>query len=160
MRVGTIILMACVLAVPLTAQNTAPAASERDTAAKAAAAPIPKEASSVTDHTIRIGSQLVAYRATAATLLLKNDKDEAIGSLYYTAYTRTAPGGDPSQRPLSFIYNGGPRPPPAWVHIGAFRPRPLLTTDAGAPPPPPPPVVENQSSPIHFTALALLHPLG
>src|SRR6266566_1415275 len=108
MRVATIILTACVLAVPLTAQNP-PAASERDTAAKAAPAPIPKEASSVTDHTIRIGSQLVPYRATAATLLLKNDKDEAIGSLYYTAYTRTGPaGGDPSQRPLSFIYNGGP----------------------------------------------------
>ena len=35
MRVGTIILTACVLAVPLTAQNPAPAASERDTAAKA-----------------------------------------------------------------------------------------------------------------------------
>src|SRR5438034_9837954 len=119
MRVGTIILTACVLAVPLTAQNPAPAASERDTAAKAAAAPIPKEASSVTDHIIRIGSQLVAYRATAATLLLKNDKDEAIGSLYYTAYTRTGPGGgDPSQRPLSFIYNGGPGSASAWLPLG------------------------------------------
>src|SRR5213592_845920 len=121
MRVGTIVLTACVLAVPLTAQNPAPAASERDTAAKAAAAPIPKEASSVTDHTIRIGSQLVAYRATAATMLLKNDKDEAIGSLYYTAYTRTG-AGDPSQRPLAFIYNGGPGSASAWLHMGAFGP--------------------------------------
>src|SRR5258705_13767152 len=148
MRVGTIVLTACVLAVPLTAQNPAATASERDTAAKAAAAPIPKEASSVTDHTIRIGSQLVAYRATAATLLLKNDKDEAIGSLYYTAYTRTAPGGDPSQRPLSFIYNGGPGSASAWLHMGAFGPRRIVTTAARPPPPPPPQGGGNKSSPI------------
>ena len=83
MRVGTIVVTACVLAVPLMAQN--PAASDRDTTAKAAATPIPKEASSVTEHTIRIGNQVVAYRATAATMLLRNDKEEAIGSLYYTS---------------------------------------------------------------------------
>src|SRR6266567_2681478 len=159
MRVGTIILTACVLAVPLTAQNTAPAASERDTAAKAAAAPIPKEASSVTDHTIRIGSQLVPYRATAATLLLKNDKDEAIGSLYYTAYTRTD-AKDPSQRSLSFIYNGGPGSASAWLHMGAFGPRRIVTTDAGPTPPPPYQVVDNQSSLIDVTDMVFIDPIG
>jgi carboxypeptidase C (cathepsin A) len=96
--------LACVLATPLAAQR--PAAPDRDTAT-AAPTPIPKETSSVTDHTIRAGGQLVPYRATAATMLLKNDKDEAIGVLYYTAYTRTD-AKDASQRPLSFIYNGGP----------------------------------------------------
>ena len=159
MRVGTIILTACVLAVPLTAQNTAPAASERDTAAKAAAAPIPKEASSVTDHTIRIGSQLVAYRATAATMLLKNEKDEAIGSLYYTAYTRTG-AGDPSQRPIAFIYNGGPGSASAWLHMGAFGPRRIVTTDAGPTPPPPYQVVDNQSSLIDVTDMVFIDPIG
>src|SRR2546427_199092 len=159
MRVGTIILTACVLAVPLTAQNPAPAASERDTAAKAAAAPIPKEASSVTDHTIRIGSQLVAYRATAATMLLKNDKDEAIGSLYYTAYTRTG-AGDPSQRPIAFIYNGGPGSASAWLHMGAFGPRRIVTTDAAFTPPPPYQIVDNQSSLIDVTDMVFIDPIG
>ena len=157
MRVGTIILTACVLAVPLTAQNPA-ATAERDTA-KAAATPIPKEASSVTDHTIRIGTQLVAYRATAATMLLKNDKDEAIGSLYYTAYTRTG-AGDPSQRPISFIYNGGPGSASAWLHMGAFGPRRIVTTDAGPTPPPPYQVVDNQSSLIDVTDMVFIDPIG
>src|SRR5436309_16143161 len=102
MRVGTIILTACVLAVPLTAQNPAPAASERDTAAKAAAAPIPKEASSVTDRTIRIGSQLVAYRATAGTLARTNDKGHASASLDSGAYMRTG-RGRPARRHFAFI---------------------------------------------------------
>src|SRR2546425_12131565 len=152
MRFCTIILVASMLATPLGAQrpNTAAAAADRDTAAKAT--PIPTEASSATDHTIRIGSQLVPYRATAATMLLKNDKDESIGVLYYTAYTRTD-ARDPSQRPISFIYNGGPRSASAWVHMGGFCPRRVVTTDAAVTPPPPSPILGNQNNPIDVTPI-------
>jgi len=108
MRFYTIIMLATVFAAPLRAVQRPAAAptSDRDTT-KAAPTPIPNETSSATDHTIRIGGQLIPYRATAATMLLKNEKDEAIGALYYTAYTRTD-AKDPSQRAISFIYNGGP----------------------------------------------------
>src|SRR4029077_8217287 len=111
MRFCKIILVASILATPLSAQrpNSAAAAADRDTTAKATT--IPNEASSATDHTIRIRSQLVPPPAspptgigrhllppppTPATILLKNDKDESIGVLYYTAYTRTD-ARDPSQ---------------------------------------------------------------
>jgi carboxypeptidase C (cathepsin A) len=33
-----------------------------------------KEESSVTDHTIKLGGQTIPYKATAGTILLKNDK--------------------------------------------------------------------------------------
>src|SRR2546427_8490819 len=147
MRFCTIILVASMLATPLGAQrpNTTAAAADRDTTAKAT--PIPNEASSATDHTIRFGGQLVPYRATAATMLLKNDKDESIGVLYYTAYTRTD-ARDPSQRPISFIYNGGPRSASPWVHMGGFFPRRLLPTDAACTPPPPSQIVGNTKSPL------------
>src|SRR5207244_11178506 len=144
MRFCTIILVASMLATPLGAQrpNTTAAAADRDTTAKAT--PIPNEASSATDHTIRFGGQLVPYRATAATMLLKNDKDESIGVLYYTAYTRTD-ARDPSQRPISSIHNGGPRPASAWLHIGSFGPRRLVTIEAGVHPPAPYPTWAHQS---------------
>ena len=127
MRFCTTILMAAVLAAPLAAQRPVATATgaDRDTA-KAALTPIPSEQSSVTDHTIRVGGQLVAYRATAATMLLKNEKDESIGVLYYTAYTRSD-AKDPSQRPIAFIYNGGPGSASAWLHMGAFGPRRVVT---------------------------------
>ena len=48
-----------------------------------------KEESSVTDHTIKIGGQTIPYKATAATILLKNEKDEPTALIYYTAYIRT-----------------------------------------------------------------------
>src|SRR5215472_2947332 len=49
--------------------------------------PAAKEESSVTDHTLKIGSQSIPYKATAATILLKNEKDEPTALIYYTAYT-------------------------------------------------------------------------
>ncbi|OLD88180.1 MAG: hypothetical protein AUG85_05160 [Gemmatimonadetes bacterium 13_1_20CM_4_66_11] len=159
MRFCTIILVASMLATPLGAQrpNTTAAAADRDTTAKAT--PIPNEASSATDHTIRFGGQLVPYRATAATMLLKNDKDESIGVLYYTAYTRTD-ARDPSQRPISFIYNGGPGSASAWLHMGAFGPRRIVTTDAAFTPPPPYQIVDNQSSLIDVTDMVFIDPIG
>ena len=156
MRLPTVMFIACVVATPLAAQR--PAAADRDTAT-AAPTPIPKETSSVTDHTIRAGGQLVPYRATAATMLLKNDKDEAIGVLYYTAYTRTD-AKDASQRPLSFIYNGGPGSASAWLHMGAFGPRRIVTTDAAPTPPPPYQMVDNQNSLIDVTDMVFIDPIG
>src|SRR2546428_3702083 len=143
MRFNSIILVASILATPMAAQRpnaTAPA-SDRDTTAKAAT-PIPNEASSATDHTIRIGGQLVPYRATAATMLLKNDKDEPIGVLYYTAYTRTD-SKDASQRPIAFIYNGGPGSGRGWRQKRWSCVAVAMYHNRGGSPPPRPPLSRN-----------------
>src|SRR5437879_12141624 len=162
MRLCTIILLAGVLAAPLVAQRPTAAqpaapAAERDTTAKPT--PLPNGHWSATDHSIRIGNQLVPYRATAATMLLKNDKDESIGVLYYTAYTRTD-ARDPSQRPISFIYNGGPGSASAWLHMGAFGPRRIVTTAAAFTPPPPYQIVGHQRRLIEVTAMVFIDTVG
>src|ERR1700752_1918643 len=51
--------------------------------------PAPKEESSVTDHTIKLGSQTIPYKATAQTILLKDDKGEPIALVYSTASPRS-----------------------------------------------------------------------
>src|SRR5262245_55828418 len=81
---------------------------------EAPAAP-PKEESSVTDHSIKIGGQTIPYKATAATILIKNEKDEPTALIYYTAYARNDVK-DMSQRPVSFLYNGGPGSASIWLH--------------------------------------------
>src|SRR5882762_3279752 len=70
--------------------------------AETAAAAPPKEESSVTDHIIKLGGQTIPYKATAATILLKNEKDEPTALVYYTAYTRSD-AKDLSQRPIAFV---------------------------------------------------------
>ncbi|HEV2197668.1 MAG TPA: hypothetical protein VGR55_18930 [Candidatus Acidoferrum sp.] len=94
--------------------------------AEAPAAP-PKEESSVTDHTIKIGGQTIPYKATASTILLKNEKDEPTALIYSTAYTRSDVK-DLSQRPLSFLYNGGPGSASIWLHMGSMGPRRVVTS--------------------------------
>src|SRR5712664_801426 len=75
--------------------------------------PPPKEESSVTEHSIKIGGQTISYKAIAGTILLKNEKDEPQALIYSTSYIRTDVK-DPS-RPISFIYNGGPGSASVWL---------------------------------------------
>src|SRR5260370_965392 len=82
--------------------------------------PPPKEESSVTEHSIKIAGQTISYKAIAGTILLKNEKDEPQAIIYSTSYIRSDVK-DLSQRPISFIYNGGPGSPSLWAPIGPFR---------------------------------------
>jgi carboxypeptidase C (cathepsin A) len=119
----------------------------------------PKEESSITDHTVKIGGQILPYRATAATLLLKDEKGEPTGSLFYVAYTRTDLK-DLSHRPLAFVYNGGPGSSSVWLHMGAFGPRRVATSDAEATPPAPYRLNDNESSLLDRTDLVFVDPIG
>jgi carboxypeptidase C (cathepsin A) len=123
------------------------------------APPTPKEESSVTDHTVKIGTQTISYKATAATILLKNDKDEPTALLYYTAYTRTDTK-DILQRPIAFVYNGGPGSASVWLHMGGFGPKRVVTANAGPTPPPPYSVTDNAGSLLDKTDLVFIDPVG
>ena len=71
-------LAACFAAFTMNVQAQDKDAKPADKPADAAATPAPKEESSVTEHSIKIGAQTIPYKATAATVLLKNEKDEPI----------------------------------------------------------------------------------
>jgi carboxypeptidase C (cathepsin A) len=119
----------------------------------------PKEESSVTEHSIKIGGTTIAYQATAGTLLLKDEKGDVTASLYYTAYTKSDVK-DSSQRPVSFVYNGGPGSSSVWLHMGAFGPRRVITVDADATPPPPYKLADNASCLLDKTDLVFIDPVG
>ena len=125
---------------------------------EAPAAP-PKEESSVTDHSIKIGGQTIPYKATAATVLLKNDKDEPTALIYYTAYTRSD-AKDMSQRPVSFLYNGGPGSSSVWLHMGSMGPRRVMTINAGVTPPAPYKLMDNPDCLLDKSDLVFIDPVG
>ncbi|MGD0569420.1 MAG: peptidase S10 [Candidatus Sulfotelmatobacter sp.] len=122
-------------------------------------APEPKEESSVTDHTLKIGAQTIAYKATASTTLIKDEKGDPTASIFTIAYTRSDTK-DFSQRPISFVYNGGPGSSSIWLHMGAFGPRRVVTTDAGPTPPPPFKLVDNGDCLLDKTDLVFVDPVG
>jgi carboxypeptidase C (cathepsin A) len=119
----------------------------------------PKEESSVTDHSVRIGGQTVNYKATASTTLLKDAKGDPTALMYSTAYTRSDVK-DFSQRPIAFIYNGGPGSASVWLHMGAFGPRRVVTENAAATPPAPYKVADNSESLLDKADLVFIDPVG
>src|SRR3989475_8544954 len=138
-------------------KDTAP--NPADKPADAAAPAPPKEESSVTDHSIKIGGQNIPYKAAAATILLKNEKDEPTALLYYTAYTRSDVK-DLSQRSVAFVYNGGPGSSSVWLHMGSFSPRRVVTVNADATPPAPYKLSENPHCLLDKTDLVFVDPVG
>ncbi|HXN25316.1 MAG TPA: peptidase S10 [Candidatus Dormibacteraeota bacterium] len=119
----------------------------------------PKEESSVTEHTIRIGGQTIPYRATASTTLLKNEKGEPTALMYSVAYTRSDVR-DLSLRPISFLYNGGPGSATMWLHLGAFGPRRASIVDGQFTPPAPYKLVDNSESLLDKSDLVFIDAIG
>jgi carboxypeptidase C (cathepsin A) len=122
-------------------------------------APTPKEEQSVTEHSIKVGGQTIAYKAIAGTILLKNEKDEPIALIFSTSYIRTDVR-DLSQRPVAFLYNGGPGSASLWLHMGAFGPRRVVTPDAESAPPAPYKVTDNANTLLDKTDMVFIDPVG
>lgn len=156
-RIRGAVLFGCLAAfagAPLHAQDTAQKAAPKpsDTATV-------KEDSSATDHVLRINGQVIPYRATVGNVIIKNAKGEPIGLMYYTAYVRTDTH-DAAQRPVAFIYNGGPGSASIWLHMGAFGPRRVATKDAAYTPPPPYQLTDNANSLLDRTDMVFIDPIG
>jgi carboxypeptidase C (cathepsin A) len=134
-------------------------ASEAKPAPPSAEAGPPKEESSFTDHTIRIGGQMIPYKAVASTTLLKNDKGEPLASIFSTAYTRSDVK-DASQRPIAFVYNGGPGSASVWLHMGAFGPRRVVTQNAAPTGAGPYQLVDNENCLLDKADLVFIDPVG
>jgi carboxypeptidase C (cathepsin A) len=148
------LLLGIAQAAPVAAQ-----VPDKSAPAKVADTAAVKEDTSITEHVLRIGSQAVPYRATIGSLTIKNAKGEPTGLLYYTAYVRTDTR-DAGQRPIAFIYNGGPGSASVWLHMGAFGPRRVATKDAEYTPPPPYQLVDNANSLLDRTDMVFIDPIG
>ncbi len=121
-------------------RRSEPAADE----AKEAALPIPKEDKVETKHDWSAGGRTVHYTATAGNLLIKDDADKPIGSLFYVAYTED--GVPAKSRPVTFLYNGGPGSATVWLHMGSVGPVRVVTDSPKATHPAPFEYVPNQYS--------------
>src|ERR1700733_14107489 len=144
---------------PPAAAQPRPGEARAEARATAETTAPPKEESSSTERSIRIGTETIPYKATASTILLKDDKGEPVASIFSVAYTRTDVK-DLSQRPIAFLYNGGPGAAAVWLHIGGFGPRRVLTRDAAPTGPGPYQLVDNPYCLLDKADLVFIDPVG
>jgi carboxypeptidase C (cathepsin A) len=147
--------IACSLPLVPAAASSAPP----DPSASNSPAPVPKAQTVVTHHSAHIGNRILRYTATAGTIVLTNAKDEPAASVFYVAYTADS-STSAAQRPLTFAYNGGPGGSSALIHIGAFGPRTVVTTNGETTPPPPYEVVDNTNSLLDTSDLVFIDAVG
>lgn len=113
-------------------------------------------ADSVTGHVLEAGGARLAYRATAGTIGLRAADASRVASVYYTAYTLE--GAEPRQRPVTFVFNGGPGAASVYLHLGLVGPRVAdfgpRSAAAGAT------LRPNPDTWLRFTDLVLVDPVG
>ena len=132
-------------------QNTA---AERRASDKGVLRLLP--ADSVTEHAIDTPRGKLAYTATAGTLAFFDQSGEQSASVFYTAYVLK---NGAKNRPLTFVFNGGPGAASAFLHLGLVGPRVLDfgpdgrdATRAS--------LRDNPDTWLAFTDLVLIDPIG
>jgi carboxypeptidase C (cathepsin A) len=159
---GLAALLLLSLAPPLHAQDK-PAHPTHETQ-EAAKAPAPSAApllppDAVTHHKLKLGSEEIAYTATAGTLALRDDKGEKQADIFYVAFVRDGVA-DAAKRPITYAFNGGPGAASAYLDIGALGPRALDFGASGKPQPTTDRVGDNPDSWLPFTDLVFVDPVG
>jgi carboxypeptidase C (cathepsin A) len=79
-------------------------------------------------------------------------------SMFYVAYFKD--GENASDRPITFLYNGGPGSATVWLHMGAFGPRRVVTADHTHTPPAPYQLVNNDYSLLDASDLVFVDAPG
>ena len=104
------------------------------------------------------GGQRVAYAATIGETIIKAEDGTPKAAIVTTSYVKEP--RDPN-RPVTFLFNGGPGSGSVWLQMGAFGPKrvaiPSNATDDGAPPYP---IVDNPDSLLDVTDLVFIDPPG
>jgi carboxypeptidase C (cathepsin A) len=120
-----------------------------------------KPQTSETFGTVKVEGKSIDYKAVAGTLVLHGDGDkegEPQVSMFYTAYLKK--GAEPGKRPITFIYNGGPGSATVWLHMGAFGPRRVVTSDDSHTPAAPYGLVNNDYSLLDASDLVFIDAPG
>jgi carboxypeptidase C (cathepsin A) len=120
--------------------------------------PIPPEAAAVTHHTIRIEGKTIDYTATAGNLLLHDDAGRATASVFYVAYT--AGGKNAAERPVTFLFNGGPGVGSAFLLMGSVGPKRVRTASPAITGPAPYALADNPDSLLDRTDLVFIDAVG
>lgn len=104
----------------------------------------------------------VAYTAAATWMRLRDDDERPTADVFSVAYVAARPG-EPTpgaDRPVTFVFNGGPGASSAYLHVGALGPRRVGFDRSGMPLPPPSALVDNDESWLAFTDLVFVDPVG
>lgn len=112
------------------------------------------------EHRLQSGGTDIAYVATAEDVILKDAEDKPTASFFTISYTKKGVAR-PEERPVTFVFNGGPGSASIWLHFGLVGPRLIdLPSDASDPGGPPYRLKDNPWTILRATDLVFVDPVG
>jgi carboxypeptidase C (cathepsin A) len=94
---------------------------------------------------------------TRAEWLVLRERDEPVAEVFSVATVAREGGAD---RPVTFVFNGGPGASSAYLNVGAVGPRRVAFTPDGRVLPPPTRLTDNAESWLAFSDLVFVDPVG
>ena len=151
MRIRTLAAaLLCAVLLPAAAFAAAPSPKPSPSASPQSEPPA-ETPDAVTEHTVTLDGRAVAYTARAGTITLFDDKRQPTARVFYTAYTVDGPN-----RPVTFLYNGGPGSSTMWLRMGSVGPVRVLAGDGRPSGPPPYRIADNPYSILDKTDLVFI----
>ncbi|GAA1235384.1 peptidase S10 [Prauserella halophila] len=119
-----------------------------------------------TQHSITVKRRKLAYTAQTGRIVLRKevlndgtfDGHKPKAEVYVTAYTLD--GADPTTRPVTFAFNGGPGSSSIWLHLGVLGPRRVVSGDVNDPEPPPYGLADNPDTLLAHSDLVFIDPVS
>jgi carboxypeptidase C (cathepsin A) len=113
----------------------------------------------ITHQYITINKAIISYTTNTGHLVI-NDESSGLPSakIFYVSFT--ANDVEPSSRPVTFFYNGGPGSSSVYLLLGSFGPRRIKTSMPNFTPPAPYSLEDNADSLLDRTDLVFINPVG
>ena len=86
----------------------------------------------VTHHSLTLGGAKIDYQALAGTIMMKDDSGKAKANFFFVAYLKE-PAASPADRPITFVFNGGPGAAAVFLHLGCVGPQRIALGPDGLP---------------------------
>ena len=112
-----------------------------------------------THHELILADRSYKYTARAGVLPLKDEFGETQAEIFFTAYVLDEIDNK-ADRPLTFVFNGGPGSSSVWLHMGALGPQRVCMEPEGWMPPPPYRLENNEYTWLDRTDLVFVDPVG
>ena len=112
-----------------------------------------------TQHELTLKDRTLKYTARAGVIPLMDECGETEAEIFFTAYELDGVQ-DRSNRPLAFVFNGGPGSASIWLHMGALGPKRVVMENEGWMPSPPYRYENNNHTWLDQTDLVFIDPVG
>lgn len=109
-----------------------------------------------TKHQAVIQGKSLSYTTDAGTMVLESGGKKC--EMFFVSYTLD--GADPSERPVTFAFNGGPGAGSYCIQFGCLGPRKADIDETGYARTLPAKIIDNENSVLDMTDLVFIDPVG